>query len=205
MVGLAGVVTHCCFFVVVVLSLFCRCFVVVLLLLCCCFFIAFLLPSCCFFVAFLLLSCCFLVVCRLPPEQANVFGFVEHQTWVVNVEMQRGGGKHIISGSVSGDIKFWDIRGHRTSSIKTIELHRSAMTALAVHEFAPIVASGSHNQFIKIMDTGGNLISMIRYHEGFLGQRIGPVSCLEFHPHRPVLAAGATDSIVAIYSSRGKA
>ena len=141
---------------------------------------------------------------RLPPEQANVFGFSEHQTWVVNVEMQRGGGKHIISGSVSGDIKFWDIRGHRQSSIKTIELHRSPMTALAVHEFAPIVASGSHNQFIKIMDTGGNLISMIRYHEGFLGQRIGPVSCLEFHPHRPVLAAGATDSIVAIYSSRGK-
>jgi len=45
---------------------------------------------------------------------------------------------------------------------------------------------------------------MIRYHEGFLGQRIGPVSCLQFHPHRPVLAAGATDSIVAIYSSRGK-
>ena len=191
---------------------------------------------------------------RLPPEQAQTFGFFEHQTWVVNVEMQRGGGKHIISGSVSGDIKFWDIRGHRKSSIKTIELHRSPMTALAVHEFAPIVASGSHNQFIKIMDTGGyddylfsififqhfffsfffsrpvsffcccfccfccfffpsllqnklihrNLISMIRYHEGFLGQRIGPVSCLQFHPHRPVLAAGATDSIVAIYSSRGK-
>ena len=139
---------------------------------------------------------------RLPPEQANVFSFIEHQTWVVNVEMQRGGGKHIISGSVSGDIKFWDIRGHRKNSIKTIELHRSAMTALAVHEFAPIVASGSHNQFIKIMDTGGNLISMIRYHEGFLGQRIGPVSCLQFHPHRPVLAAGATDSIVAIYSSK---
>jgi WD40 repeat protein len=77
-------------------------------------------------------------------------------------------------------------------------------TALAVHEFAPVVASGSHNQFIKVMDTGGNLISMIRYHDGFLGQRIGPVSCLAFHPHRPVLAAGATDSIVAIYSSRGK-
>ena len=92
---------------------------------------------------------------RLPPEQAQTFGFFEHQTWVVNVEMQRGGGKHIISGSVSGDIKFWDIRGHRKSSIKTIELHRSPMTALAVHEFAPIVASGSHNQFIKIMDTGG--------------------------------------------------
>jgi hypothetical protein len=68
---------------------------------------------------------------RLQPDQANVFSFNEHQTWVVNVEMQRGGGKHIISGSVSGDIKFWDIRGHRQSSIKTIELHRSPMVSTA--------------------------------------------------------------------------
>jgi WD40 repeat protein len=59
---------------------------------------------------------------RLPPEAANVFSFIEHQTWVVNVEMQRGGGKHIISGSVSGDIKFWDIRGNRKSVFSFIFL-----------------------------------------------------------------------------------
>ena len=50
---------------------------------------------------------------------------------LVNVEMQRGGGKHIISGAVSGDIKFWDIRQagtSRTASVKTIEnTHRSPM------------------------------------------------------------------------------
>lgn len=47
----------------------------------------------------------------------------------------------------------------------------------------------------------GEQLALIRYHEGFLGERIGPVSCLAFHPHRLFLAAGATDSVVAIYGS----
>ena len=74
------------------------------------------------------------------------------------------------------------------------------MTALAVHDHAPVLASGSHNQFIKVFGMDGNTLSTIRYHDGFLGQRIGPVSCLTFHPYRMFLAAGATDSIVAVYT-----
>ena len=61
--------------------------------------------------------------------------------------------------------------------------------------------SGSHNQFIKVFRSDGEQLALIRYHEGFLGERIGPVSCLAFHPHRLILAAGATDSVVAVYSS----
>jgi WD40 repeat protein len=75
---------------------------------------------------------------RLPPDVSNVLTYIEHSTWVVNVEMQRGGGKHIISGAVSGEIKFWDVRRsggggyrHRPSSTKTIELHRSPMVSVA--------------------------------------------------------------------------
>ena len=81
--------------------------------------------------------------------------------------------------------------------------------------------SGSHNQFIKVFNLSGETLSTIRYHDGFLGQvsihaggrnvvfilyfwsyfqRIGPVSCLAFHPHKMFLAAGATDSIVSIYA-----
>ncbi len=40
----------------------------------------------------------------------------------------------------------------------------------------------------------------LRYHQGFLGQRIGPVSCLSFHRHKMFLGIGATDSIVSIYT-----
>ncbi|RHY22017.1 hypothetical protein DYB35_013419, partial [Aphanomyces astaci] len=106
----------------------------------------------------------------------------------------------LLSGSVSGELKFWDLR-YNKSSVKTFEAHRSPMTALAVHAFAPVYATGSHNQFIKVFRQDGDQLALIRYHEGFLGERIGPVSCLAFHPHRLLLAAGATDSLIAIYSS----
>eukprot|EP00937_MAST-01D_sp_MAST-1D-sp2_P006191 g6191.t1 len=100
-----------------------------------------------------------------------------------------------------GDVVFWDLRGR--TPVQVVEVHRSGapMTALAVHGYAPLFASGSHNQFIKVFDFKGDVLSTIRYHDGFLGQRIGPVSSLAFHPHKPLLAAGATDSIVSIYST----
>ena len=75
------------------------------------------------------------------------------------------------------------------------------MTAMAVHPCAPIIATGSYAQFIKVMTLDGIVLKTIKYHQGFMGQRIGPVSCLAFHPHRAVFAAGATDSIVSVYSS----
>lgn len=59
---------------------------------------------------------------------------------------------------------------------------------------------GSKRRHIKVFDVPGELTNSIRYHDGFLGTRIGPVSCLAFHPHQLLMAAGATDSIVSIYS-----
>jgi hypothetical protein len=57
------------------------------------------------------------------------------------------------------------------------------VTAFAVHPYAPIIASGSQGQKIHVQDFEGLELNQIRYHEGFLGQRIGPVSCLAFHPY----------------------
>ncbi len=85
---------------------------------------------------------------------------------------------------------------------KTFEVFKSALTALTVHNCAPIMATGSNAQFIKIITFGGDQLgNIIKYHDGFLGQRIGPVSCLSFHPYKTMLAAGATDSIVSIYAT----
>ncbi|RLO03639.1 hypothetical protein DYB28_003600, partial [Aphanomyces astaci] len=123
----------------------------------------------------------------------------EHTSWVVGAHLYQSK-YELLSGSVSGELKFWDLR-YNKSSVKTFEAHRSPMTALAVHAFAPVYATGSHNQFIKVFRQDGEQLALIRYHEGFLGERIGPVSCLAFHPHRLLLAAGATDSLIAIYSS----
>jgi WD40 repeat protein len=123
----------------------------------------------------------------------------EHSSWIVNVHFTRSmGGNEMLSASAAGDMRFWDIR--MSQSLSALSIQRNPMTALVVHERLPIIASGSHNQFVKVLTIDGETISVIRYHDGFLGQRIGPISALAFHPNRLVLAAGATDSIVSVYA-----
>lgn len=153
-----------------------------------------------------------------------------HRSWIVSVSVPSSGeGRTIVSGSVSGEVRFWDIRRFVGGSFKyqnqlnmyyaarskgdemprptpasvlpalSFTAHRTPMTALAHHEFAPIFASGSHHQFIHVANAQGENLSSIRYHDGFLRQRIGPVSCLSFHPYKLLLGAGALDSIVSVY------
>jgi regulator-associated protein of mTOR len=101
---------------------------------------------------------------------------------------------------VRGVVKFWDIRSWRT--YKTLEVQKSPLTSMTVHNCAPVIATGSHAQFIKILTFGGEQLgNIIKYHDGFLGQRMGPITSLTFHPHRMMLAASAADCIVSIYAT----
>lgn len=47
----------------------------------------------------------------------------------------------------------------------------------------------------------GNNLNVIRFQEGFmsLSHRIGPVSCLAFHPQKVVFAAGTIDHSITLY------
>jgi WD40 repeat protein len=74
---------------------------------------------------------------------------------------------------------------HTPGTTQTFSTRTGDVTAFAVHPYAPIIASGSQNQKIHVQDFDGLELNQIRYHEGFLGQRIGPVSCLAFHPYEP--------------------
>jgi regulator-associated protein of mTOR len=76
------------------------------------------------------------------------------------------------------------------------------MTALACHSKVPLFASGSPTQFITLLTPDGDTLQMIRYHEELSGQRIGPVRCLDFHPHKLLLAAGAVDKIISLYAPK---
>jgi len=137
---------------------------------------------------------------RLPPERNCLRSWNEHSNWVVGAYMFAEHG--MVSAAMSGDVKFWDLRS--SGAVKTIEAHGkhgASLTAFSVHSMIPVLATGSHAQFIKLMTLDGEDTASIKYHDGFLGQRIGPVSYLSFHPFRPILAAGATDSIVAIYTA----
>ena len=48
--------------------------------------------------------------CRAPPRFMLVQNFNEHKNWVVNVDIPTLTKNRIISGSVGGDVKIWDIR-----------------------------------------------------------------------------------------------
>ena len=124
----------------------------------------------------------------------------EHTSWIVDVSFTTYGGRHeVVSGCVAGNIKFWDLRF--SSSVRTID-HKMQMTALAAHSNVPMFATGSPAQFIKIMSHDGSTQQVIRYHDRLPGQRIGPVSCLCFHPQLPFLAAGFADENVSLYAPK---
>jgi len=105
----------------------------------------------------------------------------------------------LVSGCSAGEICIWEPRTWTPRA--TSDAHRSALATLAVHPRAPVIAAGSRNNFIKVLGLDGEVTNLIRYHDGFLGSRIGPVSCVAFHPRRLLMAAGSTDSTVSIFTS----
>uniref|UniRef100_A0A7S3GZW4 Uncharacterized protein n=1 Tax=Spumella elongata TaxID=89044 RepID=A0A7S3GZW4_9STRA len=136
---------------------------------------------------------------RVQSNGGRVHYARDHSTWIVSAHM-RADAQEVITSSVRGAVKFWDIRSWRT--YKTLDVQKSPLTSMSVHNCAPIIATGSHAQFIKILTFGGEQLgNIIKYHDGFLGQRMGPITSLTFHPHRMMLAASAADCIISIYAT----
>jgi regulator-associated protein of mTOR len=109
----------------------------------------------------------------------------------------------IVSASQAGDIQFLDVR-RAAEPYLTIETHMVSLTALAVHRHAPVVACSSTKQMIKVFSLEGEQLTTIQYQPSFMGsfmgQRIGSVNWLSFHPYKLLLAAGAGDkALVSIY------
>ncbi|XP_022761435.1 regulatory-associated protein of TOR 1-like isoform X3 [Durio zibethinus] len=134
-----------------------------------------------------------MLVCATRPHTQQV-------ERVVGIGFQPGldRGK-IVSASQAGDIQFLDIRSQRDTYL-TINAHRGSLTALAVHRHAPIIASGSAKQLIKVFSLEAEQLGIIKYQHTFMAQKIGSVSCLAFHPYLVLLAAGAADACVSIYA-----
>lgn len=104
-----------------------------------------------------------------------------------------------MSASPGGDLRFLDLR-QTSAPFLEVAAHRGHLTLLTAHRHAPVIATGSGKQLIKVFSTDGRQLNMVKFHNSFLGQRIGPVSALAFHPYEALLAAGAMDSIVSIYA-----
>ena len=117
---------------------------------------------------------------RLSPTECKVLTYREHAGRILKVHLVPSGDK-VISASSTGDIKYWTTA--QAESVKTVTL-ASPLTTMDVHPHAGILAVGSSQQFIGVLSQTGGVLSTIKYHEGFMGHRIGPVSCMAFHPYK---------------------
>ncbi|KAI9272712.1 raptor N-terminal caspase like domain-containing protein [Phascolomyces articulosus] len=137
---------------------------------------------------------------RMKSNAAMVQRWDEHKAWITGVHLQRDGNRELVSGGFGGDIKIWDIR--ESSSLRTIEAHTHAdMTALAVHDHSPVVASAGDDHIIKIWNVNGTRLSTIRPSSGFLGQRNAFTRALTFHPNLMVMGASGDDGSITLYRS----
>ncbi len=137
---------------------------------------------------------------RLPPAQAVVHTFEQHTSWVVATALR---GHHVVSGSKAGDVLWWDRRfaGQAVRNLAAYKLKKDdTMNAMAVHPAASLLATASPNQFVKIFNLEGELLSQHKHYTNFLGDSIGPISALAFHPLLPRLAAVSYENIVTIYA-----
>ncbi|KAI9595572.1 raptor N-terminal caspase like domain-containing protein [Syncephalis fuscata] len=132
---------------------------------------------------------------RNPPRENLVITWNEHPGWILGVCQQQNKQHDIVSASVAGDIKIWDIR--QTDSVLTIDADVEGLTAFSVHNHAPVMAS-SGSRGVTIWNLFGEMMGMPRIHGGMLGQRLGPPNALAYHPRRPLLALGGTDRPVSI-------
>ncbi|XP_068832533.1 regulatory-associated protein of mTOR isoform X2 [Capricornis sumatraensis] len=134
---------------------------------------------------------------RMALSECRVMTYREHTAWVVKAYLQKHPEGHIMSVSVNGDVRFFDPR--LPESVNILQIVKG-LTALDIHPQANLIACGSMNQFTAIYNGSGELINHIKYYDGFMGQRVGAISCLAFHPHWPHLAVGSNDYYISVYS-----
>ncbi|XP_054449253.1 regulatory-associated protein of mTOR [Pteronotus mesoamericanus] len=134
---------------------------------------------------------------RMALGECRVMTYREHTAWVVKASLQRRPEGHIVSVSVNGDVRFFDPR--MPESVNTMQIVKG-LTALDIHPQANLIACGSMNQFTAVYSGSGELINSIKYYDGFMGQRVGAISCLAFHPYWPHLAVGSNDYYMSVYS-----
>jgi regulator-associated protein of mTOR len=84
-----------------------------------------------------------------------------HSSWVVNTHLVADAPVAITS-CVSGGIKFWDVRNMRSFSAIDASKTKSPITSMTVHQCAPIIALGSHAQFVNLFTFNGVQIGKIR-------------------------------------------
>ncbi|GAA5906455.1 hypothetical protein JCM6882_004440 [Rhodosporidiobolus microsporus] len=135
---------------------------------------------------------------RLPPRENMVRRYTGvHEAWVQNVHMQRGGNRELATADLAGRVCLWDIR--LTEPIKTIQAHQGGLTQMTVHEHAPIFATSSAYNVVKLWDMTDPVQPFSKFSNtsGLLSstRSSSSMTFMAFHPHHMVLGCSSSDGL----------
>lgn len=115
---------------------------------------------------------------------------------IVNVRMQRGGTRELVSGDSSGMVSLWDAR--YSGSVGSFRAHTRHMQTLEVHEHAPVIATAS--RVVGIWSTAGRRISTLKSPSSGYSVPKSDIRSVCFHPHAMVLAMSSLmDDQISIF------
>ncbi|GAX72618.1 hypothetical protein CEUSTIGMA_g74.t1 [Chlamydomonas eustigma] len=125
----------------------------------------------------------------------------------------------MVTASERGDMCFIDLRMASSSSpsathngvagqggssdgvVRVVLAHsKGGLSALVAHSHAPLLASGTVNQIVKVWTDQGEAVGAIRAQSQLNSHKVGPVTCMSFHSYQPLLAAAGEDSICTVYA-----
>jgi len=136
--------------------------------------------------------------------KATVRSWREHNSPILNLHMQRGGIRELVSCSQNGTVKLWDALSD--TSIHTVRATQQTAVSFSVHEHAPVFAVGTSKHKIRVFNTDGETLSTFEPLETVRPQqkRTNPIAAVAFHPHRMMLAASSReDNFVSLYTCQG--
>lgn len=137
---------------------------------------------------------------RCSPQEARMRVYREHSGAILSCCLKNDQ-TTLVTGCAQGKISVVDLRSKASNGGV---LHQwevgSEVTAIAAHQSADLVASGSANKInIFSIQQGGRVQSTLRSNDSFMGPKIGHPTCLAFHLHKMTLAVGFVDNTVAVY------
>lgn len=137
---------------------------------------------------------------RVPSRDSLVRTLLQETESGPVVSIARVSPTEVVSATAGGSICYWDTNSTDGRPFKTIP-RKKGISAFAAHQKASVLAySSARPPKISVCTRSGEPCKKIKSHDGFLGQRISPLTDLVFHPHNIMLAASFSDSLVCIYS-----
>jgi len=116
------------------------------------------------------------------------------------------GSSRLVAACANGMLKFWDLRA-TSQPLRTVQASTSptsGLSVLAAHPNAPLLATGSRTQMVKVWGASGEQLGGMRpVGSSFLGAAKSggsAINCLQFQPYGLRLAAGSDSHVVALFS-----